>query len=47
MEKTSWADKVKNEEESRREGIPSCNKKKANLIGHILPRNTLLKEGQE
>jgi len=47
MEKTRWIEKVKNEEESRREGIAPCKKKKANLIGHILPRNTSLKEGQK
>jgi hypothetical protein len=48
MEKISWTDRVRSEEElervkGERNIIHTVNRRKANLIGHILRRNCLLK----
>jgi hypothetical protein len=47
MEKIIWADRVRNEALERVEGernmLQTVKPKKANMIGHILPRNCLLK----
>jgi len=49
MEKISWTDHVKNEEvllrvNEQRNILHEIRKRKANLIGHILRRNCLLKQ---
>jgi len=49
MKKISWTDKVRNEEvllrvNERRNILNEIRKRKANLIGHILRRNCLLKQ---
>ena len=49
MEKISWADHVRNEEvllqvNEQRNILHAIRKRKANLTGHILRRNCLLKQ---
>ena len=49
MEKTSWTDRVRNEEvllrvNEQRNILHEIRKRKANWIGHILRRNCLLKQ---
>ena len=49
MEKISWTDRVRNEEEllqvdEQRNILHAIRKRKANWIGHILHRNCLLKQ---
>ena len=49
MEKISWTDHVRNEEvllrvNEQRNILHEIRKRKANWIGHILPRNCLLKQ---
>jgi hypothetical protein len=49
MEKISWTDHVRNEEEllrvsEQRNILHEIRKRKANRIGHVLRRNCLLKE---
>ena len=49
MEKTSWADHVRNEEvllqvNERRNILHAIRKRKANWIGHILRRNCLIRQ---
>ena len=49
MEKISWTDRVRNEEvllriKEQRNILHEISKRKANLIGHILSRNCLLKQ---
>jgi len=48
MEKISWADRVRNEEELQRVKedrniVQTINRRKGNWIGHMLHRNCLLK----
>jgi hypothetical protein len=48
MEKISWTDRVRNEEASQNvkkeiNTVHVIRRRKANRIGHILPRNCLLK----
>jgi hypothetical protein len=48
MEKTSWTDRVRNEEvlhrvKEERNVLHTVKRRKANWIGHILRRNCLLK----
>ena len=48
MEKTSWTDRVRSEEvlltvKEERNILRAMNRRKANLIGHILRGNCLLK----
>ena len=48
MEKISWTDQVRNEEvlhrvKEERNALRTVKRRKANLIGHILRRNCLLK----
>ena len=52
MEKISWTDHVRNEEvllrvNEQRNILHEIRKRKANWIGHILPRNYLLKQFTE
>jgi len=47
MEKNSWTDGVRNEEalfrvKEQKNNLHEISKRKANWIGHILPRNCLL-----
>jgi len=49
MEKISWTDHVRNEEvllrvKEQRNILPEIRKRKANWIGHILRRNSLLQQ---
>jgi hypothetical protein len=52
MEKISWTDLVRNEEvllrvKEQRNILHELSKRKANLIGHILRRNCLLRQVNE
>jgi hypothetical protein len=52
MEKTSWTDRVRNEEvllrvKEQMNIVHEISKRKANWIGHILRRNCLLQQNVE